>query len=77
MFAVPIFSFSPGAIPDACIWFLNLDEARPEIVNRKLQKSKQLNVGINTHPLLANIAAELGLSLIASVKRAMAASHSP
>ena len=30
-----------------------------------------------TYPLLANIAAELGLSLIASVKRAIAASHSP
>ena len=31
----------------------------------------------DTYPLLANIAAELGLSLIASVKRAIAASHSP
>ena len=82
-----IISFSPGTIPDACIWFLNLDETRPEIVNGVTKIEIQFhqhfwrqsghNTDIDTDPLLANIAAELGLSLIASVKRAIAASHSP
>ena len=83
-----IISFSPGTIPDACIWFLNLDETRPEMVMELLKlkyvqfhqhfwRQSGHNTDIDTDPLLANIAAELGLSLIASVKRAIAASHSP